>query len=161
MLQVRNLTRWKSLSRPLLCKYLAGLSLQVGTWQQPKCNQPQTIPNSDSGTPLPLFWTLLYMIICAFVPSLRLGWTTLGGNWMDHANSQSGHMFKNSVGRKEKLRFLKALSPDLCPAGTLGQWACSAVWFAQWGHVFIHMQVMPTPFSLAAAHAYFFARPKC
>ena len=36
---------------------------------------------------------------------------------MDHTNTSSGHMFKNSVGRKEKLIFLKHVAPDLCPAG--------------------------------------------
>lgn len=78
-----------------------------------------------------------------FASSLRLGWTTLGGNWMDHTNTQSGHIFKNAVGRKEKLRFLKALSPDLCPAGTLGAVGMLSSLVCQWGHDFkhIYMQV--------------------
>lgn len=36
---------------------------------------------------------------------------------MAHSNTSSGHMFKNSVGRKEKLRFLKHIAPNLCPPG--------------------------------------------
>ena len=36
---------------------------------------------------------------------------------MSHSNAQSGHIFKNSVGRKEKLRYIKHMAPTLCPPG--------------------------------------------
>ena len=42
---------------------------------------------------------------------------------MSYSNSSSGHIFKNSVGRKEKLRYLKHLAPNLCPPGVYS-WGC-------------------------------------